>query len=97
LKEQYDLIIIDSSPIGLVSDTFHLASLADACLLVVRPGKTMRDVLENTLKEIETSTVKSVSLVINDIQSDSKHYGYGEKSKYQNKNTRIKHLPKMKP
>ena len=34
LKESYDYIV-DSSPIGLVSDTFHVASLADACILVV--------------------------------------------------------------
>ena len=70
------------SPIGIVSDTFHLASMADACLLVVRPGHTLRDMLEITLNEINTSQIKGVSLVINDIQSDSKHYGYGEKYGY---------------
>ena len=46
LKEKYDYIIIDTSPIGLVSDTFNLASHADTCLLVVRPGKTLRDMLD---------------------------------------------------
>ncbi len=82
LKEKYDYIIIDSSPIGLVSDTFHLASMADACLLVIRPDHTLRDVLEMTLNEINTSSIKSISLVINDIQSNSRHYGYGEKYGY---------------
>jgi tyrosine-protein kinase Etk/Wzc len=82
LKESYDYIIIDSSPIGVVSDTFHLASLADACLLVVRLRQTLRDMLEKTLNEINTSSTKGVSLVINDIQSDSKHYSYGEKYGY---------------
>jgi tyrosine-protein kinase Etk/Wzc len=82
LKESYDYIIIDSSPIGVVSDTFHLASMADSCLLVVRPGKTMRDVFENTLNELNASNIKGVSLVINDIQADSRHYGYGDKYGY---------------
>jgi capsular exopolysaccharide synthesis family protein len=82
LKERYDYIIIDSPPIGLVSDTFHLASLADACLLVVRSGYTLRDMLEMTLNEIRASDMKSVSLVINDIQSNSKRYGYGQKYGY---------------
>jgi capsular exopolysaccharide synthesis family protein len=82
LKEQFDIIIIDSSPIGIVSDTFHLASLADAFILVVRPGHTIRDMLERTLIEIGANGTKSVSLVINDIHSDSKHYSYGEKYGY---------------
>ncbi len=82
LKGKYDYIIIDSSPIGVVSDTFHLASLADACLLVVRPGQTLRDMFVDTLNEISASGTKGVGLVINDIQSDSKHYGYGEKYGY---------------
>lgn len=82
LKEKFDYIIVDSSPIGLVSDTFHLASLADACLLVIRSGKTMRDMLRVTLREIDISGTKGVSLVINDIPSDQRQYGYGEKYGY---------------
>lgn len=82
LKERFDYIIVDSSPIGVVSDTFHLASLSDTCLLVVRPGKTVKDMFINTLHELEASSIKGLGLVINDIQSDSKHYGYGEKYGY---------------
>lgn len=90
LKERYDYILVDSSPIGIVSDTFHLASLADACLLVVRPGKTLRDMLGVTLREINVSGTKGVSLVINDIQSDSKNYVYGDKFGYTNGNEKTK-------
>ncbi|HBE40468.1 MAG TPA: hypothetical protein DDW27_04570 [Bacteroidales bacterium] len=87
LKENYDYIVIDSSPIGIVSDTLHLASLSDACLLVIRPGKSLKDMFINTISEIRTNGTKGVGLVINDIQSDSKYYGYGEKYGYtQDKN-----------
>jgi capsular exopolysaccharide synthesis family protein len=82
LKEKYDFIVVDTSPMGIVSDTILLASMADACILVVRPGYTLRDMLEITLNEINTSQIKGVSLVINDIQSDSRHYGYGERYGY---------------
>lgn len=82
LKEKFDYIVVDSSPIGVVSDTYHLASLSDACLLVVRPGKTLKDMFINTLHELGTSSTKGLGLVINDIPSDSKHYGYGEKYGY---------------
>src|SRR5690606_18123844 len=47
LKEKFDYIIIDSSPIGLVSDTFYLARMADVCLLIARSGHTMRDIFED--------------------------------------------------
>jgi capsular exopolysaccharide synthesis family protein len=82
LREKYDCIVIDSSPIGIVSDTFHLVSLSDACLLIVRPGKTLRDLFWNTINEISNSITKGVSIVINDIQPKSKHFGYGEKYGY---------------
>lgn len=90
LKERFDYILVDTSPIGLVSDTFHLASLADAILLVVRPGKTLRDIFGITLREIDISDTKGVSLVINDIKSDSRNYVYGEKYGYTTDNERPK-------
>jgi len=82
LRKRFDYIIVDSSPIGLVSDTYHLASLTDACLLVVRPGYTLKNIFARTLEEIAERGIKGVSLIINDIKSDIKHYGYGEKYGY---------------
>jgi len=90
LKEKYDYILIDSSPIGIVSDTYYLASMSDACLVVVRPGKTIRDAFISTLSEISSAGIRGVSLVINDIQSDSKHYGYGERYGYTSDKERSK-------
>ncbi len=82
LKERYDYIIVDTSPIGVVSDTYYLASLADTCIMVVRPGRTFRTMFENTMHEIEISGIKDMSLVINDLQSHKNKYGYGEKYGY---------------
>lgn len=90
LRERFDYIIIDSSPIGLVSDTYYLASFADACLLVVRPGKTLRDLFEKTLLEIQGNGINNISMVINDIRADNRHYGYGEKYGYTDKKGRFK-------
>jgi len=82
LREKFDYIVIDSSPIGLVSDTYHLASMTDACLLVVRPGFTLKEMFEQTLHDITARGTKGVSLIINDIKAEGKHYGYGEKYGY---------------
>ena len=82
LKESYDFVIIDSSPIGIVSDTYHLASLADTLLMVVRPKKTLKDLFAGTIDEIKISGAKGVCLLLNDIQSVNKQYSYGEKYGY---------------
>jgi Mrp family chromosome partitioning ATPase len=90
LKERYEVIIVDSSPIGIVSDSFHIAAQADACLLVVRPGVTLRDLLRTTLKEIQLNGIKGLSLVINDIHSGAGHYRYGHKYGYTNDDKLVK-------
>jgi capsular exopolysaccharide synthesis family protein len=77
LKEMFECIIIDSSPIGVVSDTSHLASLADTCVLIVRQNMTLKDLLEINLKELKISDMKSLSIVVNDLGPEYKRYGYG--------------------
>jgi tyrosine-protein kinase Etk/Wzc len=90
LKEKYECIVIDSSPIGTVSDSFHLTSLADTCILIIRRNLTLKDLLENTVKELKISNVKSISVVINDLRPDYKRYGYGEKYGYNHGNEKSK-------
>ena len=82
LKERFDCIIIDSPPIGSVSDTFHLASLADTSLIIVRQKQTLKGILERTVKDLQLSDIKSASIIINDINPDGKGYGYGGKYGY---------------
>jgi len=77
LKESFSYIIVDSSPLGFVSDSMYLASMADACLLVCRPHHTLRDMFSLTLNELNTSRNKSnTSLVINGSQLSGRHYSY---------------------
>ncbi len=82
LRERFDFIVVDSSPIGLVSDTYHLATMTDACLLVVRPNHTVKDMFERTLYNISERGIKGISLVVTDIKSEGHQYGYGEKYGY---------------
>lgn len=82
LKQNYDIIVLDTSPIGFISDTYHLARNADACILVVRPGKTPRDMFNNTLGEMDANNIPGVSIVINDIKADNNQYSYGDKFGY---------------
>jgi hypothetical protein len=56
--------------------------MTDACLLVVRPRHSLKDMFVRTLSEISERSIRSISLVVNDIKSDGKQYGYGEKYGY---------------
>lgn len=82
LRNRFECIVVDSSPIGVVSDTFHIAALASTSLLVVRHKHTHRDLLDSLLPELKSGSVKGLSLVVNDVKSGSKGYSYGEKYGY---------------
>ena len=78
LKEIYNYIIIDSAPIGIVSDSFELLEKADLNLLVTRIKRTPRRELFSLINELKARDIKNLSLVINDIPLMKKtKYGYG--------------------
>lgn len=78
LRTQYDYIIVDTAPIGLVSDTFTLDRIADAAIYVCRANYTSMSDLELINDIYEQHRLKKVSLVINGTAS-KKTYGYGKK------------------
>ena len=43
---------------------------------------TLKDLLESTLKELEISNIKSISLVVNDLGTDNKRFTYGQRYSY---------------
>jgi tyrosine-protein kinase Etk/Wzc len=95
LKGRYDCIIIDSSPLGTVSDTYHLISLSDTCIMVIRQNLTFKDLLESTVNDLINSKTRNLCLVINDINTDDRRYGYGIKYGYTyNNNKKTKKVKK---
>ncbi|HRT79150.1 MAG TPA: polysaccharide biosynthesis tyrosine autokinase [Paludibacteraceae bacterium] len=84
LRKRYDYIILDSSPIGLVTDSFSLASLADVNLLVVRNNKTHKDFFKNVVNQIVTDKLSNFYVVFTDVETDGNYYSYkyGYSSKY---------------
>jgi capsular exopolysaccharide synthesis family protein len=79
LKTRYDYIVIDSAPVGLVSDSFTLSNYADATLYVARQRYTFKrqiDFLEDMRKQ---NKLKNISLIVNDVHMGNKYgyYGYG--------------------
>ncbi len=85
LQMRFDYIIIDSAPVGLVSDAFTLSAYADASLYIVRHGYTLKRQLSMVEDLYRQSRLPSMGLVINDIQTQGRYkgyYGYGGGSYY---------------
>lgn len=82
LKKRYDYIIIDSAPMGAVSDTFSLAEIADITLILVRHNRTIKHILQNTISDAKANGITEMSLVLNDITREKGLYGYYGKYRY---------------
>ncbi len=76
LKEKFDFIIIDSAPVGAVSDAFHLATISDSGILVVRQNLTHKAILQDTLNELSSSGINQPGIVVNDIVPSYKRFKY---------------------
>lgn len=81
LKEHFDYIIIDTPPIGLVSDASLLKPFVDMTLYVVRYGHTKRAHLGTINKFYERKKLSNPSIVFNSVKWDEE-MGYGTKHEY---------------
>tara|TARA_Y100001978_G_scaffold191890_1_gene196445 strand:+ start:3599 stop:6019 length:2421 start_codon:yes stop_codon:yes gene_type:complete len=77
LKKTYQNIIIDTPPIGLVTDGLILMNHSDVNIYVIRQNFTTKDMLNNFNETIIKNNVVNMNLVINDISIDKNSYGYG--------------------
>lgn len=78
LKDQYDYIILDSPPMGLVSDALVLTKHVDATLYMVRQNYTHKNMLTFVNEKFRRGEVKHISIVINEyVEKSGKGYGYG--------------------
>lgn len=81
LKHLFDVIIIDSAPIGYVTDLFQINEQLDSILYVVRDRFTNRFWLKNAMEEVKAHKLKGVGIVINAVKlrkgSISSNYGQG--------------------
>ncbi len=75
---QYDHVVIDAPPLGLVSDALALAPLADSTLVMVRPSVSRKRITLHTIHRFQDSGIESVALVVNDVNFKKfGHHSYG--------------------
>lgn len=86
LKKIYDFIIIDSPPVGVVSDAYLLTKYVDVTLYVVRQGFTHKEAFLNNIKHLTQKKIHSVSLILNDVKARGMAYDYGYEYTYYSQN-----------
>ena len=77
LRENFDFVILDSPPVGLVADSLSLAKLSDISLFVLRPNHSVRSALQLINDLYREKKLPRLSLVINGIQPEKGYGGYG--------------------
>jgi tyrosine-protein kinase Etk/Wzc len=79
LRENFDVIIMDTAPVGMVSDAMTLGKFADATMYVVRQGYTYKKQISLIDEFYHENRLPKVSIIVNDIKIKPGYgyYGYG--------------------
>lgn len=85
-SKSFDYIIMDTSPVNVVSDALSISSIVDGVVVVARQNYTEKNTFEKCIHNLEFAGAKIIGVVLNDAQekrtSYSKKYGSYYKSGY---------------
>jgi tyrosine-protein kinase Etk/Wzc len=86
LKDNYDVVIVDSAPVGLVGDSFALAEYCDLTVFMVRQRYSHKRQLQFIEELNKGKKLPTLGVVVNDVKAGLVHgyygYGYGYGSGY---------------
>ena len=86
LKEQFDYVILDTAPIGMVTDTRLITRVANLCVYVCRVDYTRKNEFELVKELQKREDFPTLGILINGIDMDNRkngyYYGYGRYAKY---------------
>ena len=86
LKENYDYVLVDTPPCGLVSDSLIIAQAVNTVIYVVKQDTVRTSKIQSSIDELLNSDVKLVGCILNaaesGIQGYGKYYGYGSYYRY---------------
>ncbi|MBQ7422657.1 MAG: polysaccharide biosynthesis tyrosine autokinase [Prevotella sp.] len=86
LREHYDYILVDTAPVGLVTDTLQIGRVSDATIYMCRADFTPKDSFELINGLAGEGKLPNMAVVINGIDMSKKkygyYYGYGRYGKY---------------
>ena len=77
LKERYDYIVVDTAPLYLVSDTFHLDKYGDMTIFVTRANYISREMLPYIQDIYANQKMHNMACILNASTGGKRGYGYG--------------------
>jgi capsular exopolysaccharide synthesis family protein len=79
LRENFDVVIMDTAPVGMVSDAMTLSRYADCTLYIVRQGHTYKKQIGLIDEFYREQKLPKISIVLNDVKlrTGYGYYGYG--------------------
>ena len=82
LKKNYDYIIMDTAPLGLVIDAAIIAKQCDGTIMVIKAGDTDRKQAQQVKARLEAANVRILGVVLNEAGGGHSGYGYGGYGEY---------------
>ena len=76
LGEQFDQVMLDSPPVGAVSDALVLSGYVDGVMLVLKAFQTDRALCRQTLRALRDVKARLLGAVLNNVDLDKRQYGY---------------------
>lgn len=77
IKEKYEYVIVDTAPVGMVTDTIQIGELADLTLYVVKSNYLDKRMLHIPEKLHRENKLKNMAFLINGSDDAKGAYGYG--------------------
>ena len=84
-RENYDRVIIDSPPFGIVGDVVTLASMVDGVMVVCCPDRTHFRPIQSAVRNLAEAGATVLGVIVNDVETNQMdgafsmhgHYSYG--------------------
>lgn len=76
LRNTYDFILIDSSPVMGMPDSIFLSSIVDGTVIVIKAGQTTKGALTETKKLFRSINAKILGVIMNGIRESDIKYNY---------------------
>jgi tyrosine-protein kinase Etk/Wzc len=77
LKQSYDFIILDTPPVGLVTDGIMAMKIADTSIYIFRANYSKKDFVANLKRIITVNKFSNITMILNAVPNTGKTYGYG--------------------
>ena len=75
VREDYDYVIIDAPPLGVVIDAVIIGKYCDGAVLVIEQGVIKRKVVQDVIKQLKRGEVRILGAVLNKVDERIGAYG----------------------